>query len=160
MLTAMISAPADIAEVFGILHDGRITHVEAGDGVLVLTVEIRYLAQRIAHTHRGFVVELSGVRDVSFEPWLDGAQGSVSVMTDHEVIFAPVLDILDAEVVDGSVQITCNQARPEFPYCGGELRLRAEWAEIFDEESTRYSLEDLRRLAAAYWDEWSKSHGK
>jgi hypothetical protein len=153
----MIRDPADIAEVFSILHDGRITQVEAGDGVLVLNVQIRYLAQRIAAGYRGLSVTLGGVKDVSFEPWPKDVQRSLPVMTDWGAIFAPVLDILDGDVVDGGIQITCNQAAPEYPYCGGELRLSAGWVEVVDEGSTRYSLEELRSLAAAYWEEWSKN---
>jgi hypothetical protein len=58
----------------------------------------------------------------------------------------------------GSIQITCNQADPGYPYSGGELTLCADGVEVLDESSATYSLEQLRGLAAAYWEEWSNAH--
>jgi len=154
------SRGAKIVEVFEILHDGRITRFEAQGEVLVLRVEIQYLAQRIAATHRGFTLRLSGVKDVSFEPWPNGALRALPVMTDYQAIFEPTLDILGAEAAGEGLRITCNQAAPAYPYCGGELRLRAERVEVFDDASAECSLEVLRDLAAGYWDEWSKARPK
>jgi hypothetical protein len=155
---AMICDPVDIAEVFGIFHDGQITHFEQRDGALLLGVNIRYLAERVAPTYRGFLVKLHGVRGVSFEPWPNDAGCSLAIITECKAIFEPVLDILDGQVVAGSIQITCNQADPKYPYCGGELKFCSAGVEVFDESSASHSLEDLRDLAAAYWEAWSNAH--
>jgi hypothetical protein len=147
-----------VAQVFSIFHDGVIERAHGERSDLVLSVEIEYLAGRLAPPMRTFTVRLRAVEALDFTTWPNDATAAPVVLKDVDAIFSPELDILSGEVVDGRVHVSCNQAEPGYAYCGGDLRFRAAAAEVFDERGAAYSLERLAELARGYWDDWSARH--
>lgn len=76
-----MTGPEEIAEVFGIFHDGSIAGGTTVDHAVELVVEIEYLARRIRPTDRRFLVRIDGLEQVSFTPWSDDGRTVVPAIT-------------------------------------------------------------------------------
>lgn len=156
----MISGQKNIAEIFSMFHDGVISsHLSSKDGLLLI-VEIRYLAQRIHPAYTKFLVCLFDAKDIQFHTWPNNADNPAKSITAIDEIFKPRLAILQSEVRNQKIEVVCNQASADFPYCGGELEFHAESATVSDESGRFWRLEELEALSKAYWDEWSSSSGQ
>ncbi|QAU33260.1 hypothetical protein [Janthinobacterium sp. 17J80-10] len=140
-------------------HDGVIaSHLASKDGLLLI-VEIKYLAQRINPAYTKFLLCLFDARDIQFHTWPNNADNPAKFISAIDEIFQPHLAILQGEVRNQKIEVVCNQASPNFPYCGGELEFHAESATVSDESGRFWRLEDLEELSKAYWDEWSNPTG-
>lgn len=90
-----------------------------------------------------------------FTTWPSDQKSEPTLVTDVSVIFKPELEILEGNLKDGLIQVVCNQASPDFDYCGGELYVQAGSAQFTDEGGRHYSIDELDSLCKGYWDEWS-----
>jgi len=129
-------------------------HVREGAD-LVLTVEIRYLAQRIQSDFVGFTVRLVDAGPAVFFPWAN-APGSSDVIEPAEHLFDIDLDILQGKARDGTLCVICNQSNPALPFCGGEMVLTVRTAIVTDPSGKVWELEALKALSRAYWEEFSQ----
>lgn len=150
-----MTGPEEIAEVFGILHDGCIAGGTTVDHAVELVVEIEYLARRIRPTDRKFLVRIDGLEQVSFTPWSDDGRTVVPAITGFVGIASLGLGVLSAEAEGSRVRIACTQDRPGLGYCGGFLEMEAGRCRVFDESGREWSLEELRTLSDGYWREWA-----
>jgi hypothetical protein len=151
-----IEGPENIRDIFSIFHDGSITHSSLEADTLSFDVEIQYLAERVSRAFRKFHVRLLGVANIHFSTWPRDLKSEPAVLTDPQKIFEPDLEILEGSLNGKEVQVVCNQHASDFPYCGGELRLRGAAAEVTDEAGKSYSLDELTALCKGYWDDWAK----
>jgi hypothetical protein len=101
---------------------------------LLLTVQIRYLAQRIDPAFTTFAVQLRLVEALRFSTWPKDSAAPPEVLREARAIFSPELDILSGESSDGLVRVACNQPSPQATYRGGELVFRAASAVVRDQD--------------------------
>ena len=144
---------ADIADVFGIFHDGVIVAplADHDDGEIV--VWIPYLASRTSSGGDSFKVRFDGLEQVSFIPWEEEGQPVLPVITGFTAIFPLELEILSAEVRGDLVAMACSCRGIE---CfGGNLEIIANGCRVHDESGREWGLEELKKLAEGYWEEWS-----
>lgn len=150
-----MTEPKDIAEVFGIFHDGCIAGGTKVDRAAELVIEIEYLAERIRPTDRKFTVRIDDLEQVRFTPWADDGQSLVPDITGFAEIASLDLGVLSAEAEGLKVRIACTQDRPGLGYCGGFLEMAAGGCRVFDESGREWTLEELRKLSDDYWSDWA-----
>jgi hypothetical protein len=150
-----MTEPEEIAEVFGIFHDGCISGGTKVYRTAKLIVEIEYLAERIRPTYRKFTVQIDDLEQVRFTPWTDDGHPLVPDITGFAEIASLDLGVLSAEAEGSKVRIACTQGRPGLGYCGGFLEMAAERCSVFDESGREWTLEELRRLSDDYWSDWA-----
>jgi len=121
----------------------------------MLEVEIQYLAERINPVFRKFQIILENVENIKFRTWPSDLKSKAKLITEPSVIFKPKLDILEGNIKEEQIQVICNQASPDFEYCGGELYFSSTLAIVTDEAGKSYSIDELDVLCKGYWDEWS-----
>jgi hypothetical protein len=156
----MIIGTDNISEVFSIFHDGHIISHNLKEKDLTLSIRIRYLAERINPHYQTFQLSLRNARNISFKTWPSTIGALPEVLSSTDVIFTPELEILNADPSGTGLTVICNQPSPHFSYCGGELSLEADSAEVLDEGGKPYSLAELGQIAEAYWRAWSANHDK
>lgn len=150
-----MTEPDEIAEVFGIFHDGSIAEVTEVGSSAELVVEIEYLAERISPTYREFTVRLDDIEQLSYKPWIDEAHGLFTDIIGFTETVSLDLEVLSAEVDGKKVRIACNQHRADLGYCGGFLELVARECTVFDESGREWTVGDLRKLSDDYWSDWA-----
>lgn len=153
-----IKGSEKIRKIFSIFHDGGIVNCQIENDTLMMDVEIQYLAERINPSFRKFSIALTEVGSIRFLTWPNDLQSEPALMTDVKTIFKSDLEILEANIKGGEIQIVCNQCSPEFNYCGGELYFTAVSAEVMDEVGKSYSISELEALCKGYWDEWQNDN--
>ena len=147
--------PEDIAELFGIFHDGSIARGTRVGHATELVVEIEYLAERIRPSDRSFTIRMDDLEKLRFTPWADEGQPEIPAVTDFAEITRLDLGILSAEADGTRVKIACTQDRRHPDYCGGLLEMTVGECRVFDESGCEWSLEELRKLSDGYWSEWA-----
>ena len=108
-----MTGPNEIAEVFGIFHDGDIAGGTTAEDAAEVVVEIEYLGERVRPDYRRFTIRFSGFTGVRFAPWTDEGAPSIADITDLAEIVRLDLGILSADTEDGAVRVACTQDRPE-----------------------------------------------
>lgn len=146
----------DIENIFSILHDGTISEWIGDKEVLTLTVECEYLAERINNFFDKFYVELHNIDMLEMELWMNNDDLSHITKTELLDIFEAELEILSADINNGSVIITCNQSDKSFNYSGGNLKLSCQSIKVFDQNKNELSIEKFEGICRDYWEEWSK----
>lgn len=152
--TAKISSPKEIQQALSVFHDGSIVAHSLAENVLLLTIEIEYLASTLNPGFSTFEVELTGVRDIEFETWPRDPHSPAKILSDVEEVFGAQLEILDAEFTDGKLKLNCNAERTDLDYSGGRLAMRCDAVTVTDEAGTSYPSDELERLSEAYWENW------
>lgn len=149
-----------ISEVFSIFHDGEIAGATVDGDDLRLEIDITYLAVRVCPEFSGFTIHLNHVEDLTFATWPKNLDVAVApqVLTDASLIFDPPLDILSGRVVEGRLEVVCNQTSKERSYCGGIVSLRVGSARVTDPLGKAYSIDELGTICKGYWEDWSKGH--
>lgn len=153
-----IDSSEAIRDIFSIFHDGIIARAFSDDSDIILDIEIRYLAEQINPSYERFLVRLESVRDIGFTTWPKDIKSEPWLITDMSVIFKPELEILEGNIEDSLIQVICNQASPDFDYCGGELYFQARSAQVTDDGGQNYSMNQLKSLFKGYWDNWSNKN--
>ena len=150
-----------ICEIFSIFHDGMIESAELCGQKLKLKVKIPYLAERIKMGFKFFFVELEGFRRAEFRGWPATLQGEKKLVTEFSAIFESALEILEAKLTDGRIEVVCNiKSDADSEFCGGELLFSADAATVRDEANKDYSISELGEICKAYWSEWKANNAK
>ena len=149
----MIDGAEHLRTLFTVFHDGSITAADLVAGTLRLSIEIRYLAERINPGYTSFQVTLHEVSGLSLRPWTNADPVSLHDPAD---IFAADLEILDCASDGERLTITCNQDIAD--RWGGVLAFQAAAASVHDEGGRDLSLDELIALATAYWEEWEATN--
>ena len=123
----------DIRDIFSILHDGVISAWTGNKNLLTLTVECKYLAERIDKSFDNFYVELSIIDKIELDPWSNTFDIQAIIKTELHDIFKSKLEILSADIKDNVVVVTCNQHNTDFDYCGGNLTISCLSIKVFDQ---------------------------
>jgi len=152
-----MAAVQDTEDIFSILHDGSISAWRGDNKLLILTVQCRYLAERIDPSFDRFYVELTGVETLSLSTWPNPPDLPVQVFTALPDIFKANLEILSADVENEKVVITCNQSEQSFDYCGGTLTISCQSINVFDQDKKELTIDEFDLLCQGYWDNWSKT---
>ena len=147
----MIDGAENLEMLFNILHDGSITAGDLVAGMLRLSIEIPYLAERIDPAFASFQVMLHETSDLSFSPWTDGEPGCFH---DPAEIFTPELEILGCNRDGERLSIICDRDDTGIGYRGGLLTIEASAASVLDEAGRSLSLDELIALANAAVAEW------
>ena len=156
----MITELNNIAAIFSVFHDGRITAYSRTGDTIRLTVEIKYLARRVKEDYNSFSLCLHEVTKLSFRTWPNIVGAQPVLIENGEPFLGTKMEILSGEVKDGSIQIACNQANSSLDFCGGELYLLCTGATVSDPSGKEYSLDELGKICQEYWDEWSNKSKK
>jgi hypothetical protein len=157
----MITSPQSIRDIFSIFHDGTIENTSLSDGILKLTIDIPYLADRVKNGYKFFYVELDGFRDAEFHAWPAMLGKEKELVSDLAIIFKPALEILEANLKEDQFEVVCNiKSFSNSDYCGGELLFRANSARVRDEANKEYSISELDEICRAYWNEWKMKQDK
>ena len=157
----MISNPESIRDVFSIFHDGTIEKAVLSDRTMRMTIDIRYLAERIKVKYQYFFVELEAFRNVEFHAWSGILGNEKEVLSNLTAIFSTELEILEANLKQERFEVICNiHSRSKSNYCGGELLFQADSARVFDEANKEYSISELEELCRAYWNDWKAKNTK
>ena len=82
-----MTATENIRDIFSILHDGEISAWTGDKNLLTLTVECRYLAERIDKSFDRFYVELSQVDELCLTTWPNPFNLPVQTLTEPSNIF-------------------------------------------------------------------------
>lgn len=143
--------PEDLGTLFTLFHDGVLAGASRDNDDLVLTVDIRYLAQRVHPDHTGFTVRLREAGPAVFFPWASTPEDRADPVEPADHLLGAGLDILEGAVKDGALVVTCSGAAP---HRGGDLVLQAAGAQVTDPSGRSWSLPELSALAKAYWDEF------
>ena len=114
--------PEDLGTLFTLFHDGVLAGATRDDDTLVLTVDIRYLAQRVHPDHHAFTVRLLDASPVVFFPWGSSPDDRADPIEPADHLLGADLDILEGAVKDGALVVTCSGS---VPYRGGDLVLQA-----------------------------------
>lgn len=149
----------DIAEVFSIFHDGVIVAPSSADDEMV--VEIGYLACRVSPDGSSFKVRFDGLQRAAFTPWEESGQPAPPVITGLGAILPLKLEILSAKVAGDLVEVACSCRSVDSS--GGSLEIIASGCRVLDESVREWSLEELKKLADDYWEEWGsrgRKHGE
>ena len=93
--------------------------------------------------------------NLSFKTWPKSPEALPDLFSSISEIFEPELEILSCEIEGDFLKVICNQASEIYSYCGGELSLQTDSAEVTDEGGKSYSIVELRQLCKDYWDEFS-----
>jgi hypothetical protein len=122
---------------------------------LTLTIDCRYLAERIDKTFNSFFVELNNVELIELLTWPNPFHLPVVIKTDLDDIFKAPLEIEYANVKDGKVVVDCSQHDNSFDYCGGNLSVSCETIRVYDQQRNSLTIEALDEICKAYWNEAS-----
>jgi hypothetical protein len=151
-----MTEPEEVAEIFGILHDGCIAGgTKVDDHTAELVIQIEYLAERIRTSDRSLTIRIDDLEQIRFTPWTDEGHTLIPEVTDFAEIASLDLGVLSAEAEGPRVKIACTQERPNLGYCGGILEIAARGCRVFDEAGREWTLEELRRLSDDYWSDWA-----
>ena len=157
----MIRTHESICEIFSVFHDGMIEEAVLSDQKLKLKIEISYLAERVKSGFKFFFVELEGFHGAEFRGWPATLQGEKKLVTEFSAIFQSALEILEAKLTDGRIEVICNiKSDADSEFCGGELLFSADAATVRDEANKDYSISELGEICKAYWSEWKAKNAK
>ena len=148
----MLTQAQDIADLFSVLHDGRICQWDGTTERLRLRVFCDYLARLIDPAFEHFTVELHQVSLLAFRTWPNPFDGPVELISTVDRIFRPELEILSADVVGNAVEVNCNQHDLSYAYCGGVLSFVCAAAVVRDQGQQELTLEQLDALCQQYWN--------
>lgn len=146
----------DIKDIFSILHDGTISAWTGNKDLLTLTVECKYLAERIDKSFDKFFIELKEIDKMELEPWANQVGLSTIVKTEFTDIFKAELEIMSADVIDDFVLVTCLQFDTNYDYSGGNLSIRCKTIKVFDQNKNELAINQFEEMSKNYWNEWSK----
>jgi len=156
----MITTQDDIVSIFNIFHDGSIVEYQSLGDVIILTIEILYLSERIDPKFNSFYLHLRGVENLKFVTWPNIAENEPDCFSDYSEIFKVDLEILSCKFANDTFNIFCNQADSVYDFCGGELSLNVNSAEVLDEAQKEYSIDELSELCSGYWEDWEQKNKK
>lgn len=145
-----------LADLFSIFHDADISDWTGNKTCLTLTLDCRYLAERIDPAFERFYVTLYDVDTLELSPWTMPVDAPIVVKTALKEIFEAELEILSAEVQGEYVLVSCSQHDHSFNYIGGNLSVSCRHFTILDQQRRLLTLEALQEIAKGYWDNWSK----
>ena len=156
----MINSLGDIKDIFNIFHDGYIIDYERNENDLKFKVKISYLTERVKEGYSYFTVTLFDFSNIQLETWPNKKGYKPEFYYNLEKIFQANLLILDAEIKENAIIVSCVQEDSSFDYCGGYLSFTAKSAKVEDETRKEYTIEELGNLSEAYWDEWKNNNKK
>ncbi|MCV6637139.1 hypothetical protein [Candidatus Albibeggiatoa sp. nov. NOAA] len=151
----------DISDIFSIFHDGIIVENHFKNNILILSVEIEYLAERIHSTFTQFEVTLYGFNNVAFSTWPARPEAKPEKLTNIQTILMSELLILESNLIkDNRIEVICfcNQPSDEYDYGGGELSFTVDSAEVKDEAGKFYTIDELDELCKSYWNRWEEQN--
>jgi hypothetical protein len=146
-----------MAEVFTILHDGTIEDWEGDKALLTLKISCVYLAERINPSFANFYIDLYDINKIELEPWLDEFANTPIIITDLKAIFNAKLEIMQGDMQNDAVLITCYQHDKSFNYTGGNLYVGCAEAKIYDHNKSELSINSLGDICKGYWDSFGKN---
>ncbi len=142
----------EIRDIFATFHDGGIIGWQGDLKQLTLKIECQYLGQEFANGFENFYVILHDIEHIEFEPWMEPITLKVVNKTRLEDIFKAELEIGYAKIVNGMVEISCNQHDIGFDYCGGVLFIKAKNIELQNHLKQKLAPTDLYKASDNYWN--------
>lgn len=146
----------NIQNIFNIFHDGTIETWNGDKSKLTLKISCLYLAQRINKSYEYFYLELINIDTITLNPWTIPIDAQDIIKTNLQEIFETELEILNAEIENGSVEISVAQSNSNINYSGGILTLNCQEIKIYDHQKVLINLEYLEDICNQYWDGFGK----
>lgn len=142
----------NLRDIFSILHDGTIIAWVGDRNLLTLIVDCEYLAELIDPSFGKFYIELSNIDKIELDPWTLPIEAPTVIKTELADIFKAELEILNADIKGEAVDIICNQHDKYVDYSGGKLTVSCKQVEIFDQNKTRLTIDQLDEICNRYWN--------
>lgn len=136
----------ELSELITTFHDGELAGIQGDFKRLELQIDCMYLAEMEQAGYASFYLILTEVTRFEFRPW--GGE----VITDLKKIKALELEIGNAQVKDGIIQVSCNTYSHLDGISGGELYIEAQFDSLYNHERRSMSPPDLFALSTRYWD--------
>ncbi|MDT8991532.1 hypothetical protein RQP54_11735 [Curvibacter sp. APW13] len=130
-------------DVWNLFHDGTISNL-SGDipGDVWVLIEIGYLRAMFPGHGNGFSVLLRACSTLEFEEYDKQPISEFTQIVEREP------EILACEPVGPTLEITCTL---------GTIRIVYAEEQVFLEDGTLISPEELAAASARYWEEWKRS---
>lgn len=148
----MITNKENQAQLFSIFHDGTLSF----NTFQHWAVDCQYLAEKLNPTYSSFILELHGIKILSFHPWFQDTTTPSEIWQEPSQIISLELEILGAELVQNEIKIFCQDDFAQEEVVGGELYLEVEGITLFTQEKELFSLAELKDLATDYWTKFAK----
>lgn len=134
-----------ISRAFYMMHDGDISKIEHQHNDIIISIYIPYLAELIELGHKYIYFKLINCSELYFKLWGNGdAKFNVDDINKIE------LEIKKAGTDGQYVIISC--LTDDINLVGGDLFVRLEDLQIYDENGSEKSLETLEVIAKEYWN--------
>lgn len=146
MQNAWHMTPREIVNLISVFHDGYIDSIKAKSQSIHISISCSYLAQIRQPGTEYFHLELHQAQSFRFTSW-DGEE------VEHLNEIAKLeLEILNAEVVANSVEVSCAADEKVVSCGGGTLIIQALSAEVRAQNGELLTRETLFQLANDYWN--------
>lgn len=146
----------NIRDVFSIFHDGGIIDFTGDLNKLTLKIQCNYLAELISPKFENFYIELTDIKKLDFDPWMNPIDLTKRVFDNYKDYLKANLDIISAGVKDDDVLITCYQHNTDLDYCGGNLTISANEVKVYDHDNNLITIEQLDSVCRLYWNKFGK----
>ncbi|MCI5188891.1 MAG: hypothetical protein D3905_03620 [Candidatus Electrothrix sp. AS4_5] len=107
----MIHNYDNIRDIFNIFHDGDIIEYERTGNDLMLKVKISYLTEKVRNGFSYFTVTLFDCTNIQLETWPNQKGYEAKFFHDLKQIFQANLWILDAEIKNKLIVVSCSQGK-------------------------------------------------
>ena len=137
----MIEGLENLRALFAVFHDGRVNLRSKADASLEVSIQIRYLTQRINPEYTRFILSLREMGMFSYQPWVPPDQVQSKAITDPTIVFGFNLELISSDIKENRLAIWCNANPDDEGFSCGELSLNAQSAAVFDESGREYTLD-------------------
>lgn len=136
------------ADVFNLLHDGSIYHIEGNvPGEIRINVDCGYLRTLVNEVGDSFILRLRNCQKFVYLPYKDEGFGSevsqLSEISKHEP------DFVTAEQTDLCVSIYCSK---------GVIQAQFSSISVWLNTETEISFSDLELIVNDYWAKWKEKN--
>lgn len=142
----------NIRDAFSIFHDGEIKSWNGNFEKLTLTIECKYLAEKLNNSFSDFYFEFYHVKDLCFLSWSNQIDLDSTTVKKIEDLFKLKLEILSSDINDGKVKIDCKHSDLSVDYYGGELFISSKEFHVLDQERHELSIDQLDEICNDYWN--------
>ncbi|MCA1032541.1 hypothetical protein LCL95_16130 [Bacillus timonensis] len=133
----------EVWTIFQSFHDGLISNLHKKQDSIMLTVDIRYLAELMKNNDKKFHCELMNCRVFEFQFWGD----EDSKTNELDKINQLELEIVRADIKGDTVVVKCLSDE----VVGGDLHIEATNIRVFDQRNQEITSEKILEMSREYW---------
>ena len=146
-----------LADIFSMFHDGSLSYVSGDHEKLLLQIDCQYLAELLDKSFNSFYLELEEISYLTFDPWERITIGPIQLKTELAAIFCTELEIMDGEIADQKLEITCLQFDEQINFSGGTLYLVCKGFSLYNHLHEPLTIDQLYTISTSYWSKFGTS---